>query len=160
DGYREVFTFWGDLVAHVSLPRSSAETTQILEGRDVATLYEYWTFLKLLEAAVAVTGRAPSRAVAVSRDELGESLRLRLSTGIGPDVSISFNRTFGRSTGTAYSTPLRPDVVVKVDEALHAFDAKYRLDRFDIAENDSDDDHATYKRADLYKMHTYRDAIS
>jgi uncharacterized protein len=160
DGYREVFNFWGDLAAHVSLPRSAAETTQILEGRDVATLYEYWVFLKLLEATVAVTGRVPSGAIAVRRDELGESLGLELSTGIGPDVSIFFNQTFGRSAGTAYSTPLRPDVILKVGEAFYAFDAKYRLDRFDVTENDSDDDSATYKRADLYKMHTYRDAIS
>ena len=41
----------------------------------------------------------------------------------------------------------------------HAFDAKYRLDRFEVSDGDADDDAATYKRADLYKMHTYRDAI-
>ena len=45
-------------------------------------------------------------------------------------------------------------------DRLHVFDAKYRLDRFDAEERDSDDAPATYKRADLYKMHTYRDAIS
>ncbi|MDI3469908.1 MAG: hypothetical protein OJF62_001971 [Pseudolabrys sp.] len=160
DGYREVFSFWTGLTAHVSLPLSATETVRILEGRDVATLYEYWSFLKLLEATVNITGRRLSGEVAVRRDELGESLSLGLSTGVGPNISISFNPTFRRSNRTAYSTPLRPDVILKVGDALHAFDAKYRLDRFDVAENDPDDDPATYKRVDLYKMHTYRDAIS
>jgi PD-(D/E)XK nuclease superfamily protein len=50
--------------------------------------------------------------------------------------------------------------VLRFGGTLHAFDAKYRLDRFDVDEADPDDDSATYKRADLYKMHAYRDAIA
>lgn len=160
DGYREVFGFWGDLIRHVSLPRGSAEATRLLEGRDMATLYEYWVFVKILEAASAVTGGTPSGQPVIRRDELGESLSLGLSTALGSDLTIGFNTTFRRSNGTAYSTPLRPDVTLRAGDALHVFDAKYRLDRFDADEADPDDDPATYKRADLYKMHTYRDAIT
>jgi predicted component of viral defense system (DUF524 family) len=160
EGYREVFGFWNDLTRHVSLPRTTVETTQLLEGRNIATLYEYWVFLKVLEAAVAVSGRIPLRRPEIRQDELGESIRLGLETALGPDITICFNPTFNRSSGAAYSTPLRPDVTLRVGNALHAFDAKYRLDRFDADEDDSDDDPATYKRADLYKMHTYRDAIA
>jgi predicted component of viral defense system (DUF524 family) len=160
DGYREVFAFWGNLTAHVSLPRTAVETNRLLEGRDIATLYEYWVFLKVLEAAVVITGRSPSGPLAIYRDDLGESLSLGLATGLGQDIRISFNPTFKRTAGTAYSTPLRPDVTIQVGKALYAFDAKYRLDRFDVGEGDPDDDPATYKRADLYKMHTYRDAIA
>lgn len=160
DGYREVFAFWGQLTRHVSLPRTTAETTRLLEGRDMATLYEYWVFVKILEATVALTGLAPSGPPVIRRDELGESLSLGLTTSFGPNIAIHFNPTFRRTVGTAYSTPLRPDVVVEVGQTRHAFDAKYRLDRFDAGEADSDDDPATYKRADLYKMHTYRDAIA
>ena len=160
DGYREVFAFWSNLTAHVSLPRTAAETNRLLEGRDIATLYEYWVFLKVLEAAVVITGRSPSGPLTIYRDDLGESLGLGLATGLGPDIKIFFNPTFKRTAGTAYSTPLRPDVTIQVGKALYAFDAKYRLDRFDVGEGDPDDDPATYKRADLYKMHTYRDAIA
>ena len=39
------------------------------------------------------------------------------------------------------------------------FDAKFRLDRLDIAGEDDDSPETTAKRADLYKMHTYRDAL-
>jgi predicted component of viral defense system (DUF524 family) len=160
DGYREVFSFWVDLTRHVSLPRSAIETSRLLEGRDIATLYEYWVFLKVIEACVEVTGCRPLDRPELRRDEMGESLAVGLSMGVGPHLTVRFNPTFRRSSGTAYSTPLRPDVIVEVDGTCHAFDAKYRLDRFDAGEGDADDDPATYKRADLYKMHTYRDAIS
>lgn len=159
DGYREVFQFWNDLTRHVSLPRGGVETTRLLEGRDMATLYEYWVFVKILEGTCTVTSGAPLDLPVVRRDELGESLSPGISTTIGPDLEIWFNATFHRANRMAYSTPLRPDVTLRSGETLHVFDAKYRLDRFDVEERESDDDSATFRRADLYKMHTYRDAI-
>ena len=83
---------------------------------------------------------------------MGESLQaIGLSTGLKPNITIRFNPTFKRASDTAYSTPLRPDVVVEVDGIRHIFDAKYRLDRFDVRDADADDgDAATYKRTDLY----------
>jgi uncharacterized protein len=159
DGYRELFAFWGDLTAHASLPDSASETSRLLEGRDVATLYEYWVFIKIIEATVALTGGKVAGPPLVERSELGGSLSVGLVATVGP-ISVSFNRTYQRSKHAAYSTPLRPDVTVQIGDALYAFDAKYRLTRFEVAETDADEDAATYKRADLYKMHTYRDAIT
>jgi uncharacterized protein len=160
DGYRELFGFWGDLTEHVSLPPGNALVRRLLEGRDVATLYEYWVFIKIVESLVAITGLKPAGPPLIQRDELGESLSLGLSTAIGTKIVVYFNRTYRRSSGTAYSTPLRPDVIVQIGDAKHAFDAKYRLVRFEISESDADEDGITYKRADLYKMHAYRDAIT
>jgi uncharacterized protein len=160
DGYQEVFSFWGDLTRHVSLPSTAAETARLLEGRDMATLYEYWVFLKVLEAACAVTGLTPTKRPEIHRDELGESLVVGLASALGSGIRVRFNPTFTRTAGGAYSTPLRPDVVMEIGSIRHVFDAKYRLDRFDSGESDADDELATYKRADLYKMHTYRDAIT
>jgi hypothetical protein len=160
DGYREIFGFWRDLTHHISLPLSASETTRLLEGRDMAALYEYWVFVKILEAAIDILGAKPASRPLLRRDQLGESLRLGCSTTLGPELTIEFNPTFRRSNATAYSTPLRPDVTLRVGDAIHAFDAKYRLDRFDAGELDPGDDTATYKQADLYKMHTYRDAIT
>ncbi|EKS9843486.1 DUF2357 domain-containing protein [Burkholderia cepacia] len=159
DGYREMFAFWNALAAHVSLPRTTAQTSRLLEGRDMATLYEYWVFLKVLEAASAVSGVKPSGPPTVCRDELGESLAIGLSTKMGQSIVVRYNASFTRSNGTAYSTPLRPDVVLEIGSERHVFDAKYRLDKIEVDEDDEDDGNATYKRADLYKMHTYRDAI-
>ena len=84
DGYREVFQFWNDLNCHVSLPRTSRETARLLEGRDIATLYEYWAFLKILEAVVDITEGAVAEPPAIRRDEFGESLQLGLTSAIGP----------------------------------------------------------------------------
>ncbi|CAE6887827.1 DUF2357 domain-containing protein [Paraburkholderia domus] len=160
DGYREVFAFWNALTSHVSLPRTPAETSRLLEGRDMATLYEYWVFLKVLEAASAVSGLRPEGPPTIRRDDLGESLAVGLSSGLGPAITVRYNPSYTRLRGTAYSTPLRPDVILEINGQRHAFDAKYRLDRVDIDEDEEDDGVATYKRADLYKMHTYRDAIA
>ena len=68
--------------------------------------------------------------------------------------------------------PLRPDIALAIstgpNAGLHLFDAKFWLDRPDtllpIADEETDDERqheqrGTFKRADLYKMHTYRDAI-
>ena len=160
DGYREVFQFWNELISHASLPRTSRESARLLEGRDIATLYEYWAFLKILEAAVDITEGTMAEPPAIRRDELGESLRLGLTSTIGPDLEIGFNRSFSRAKGTAYTTLLRPDVTLRAGDLMHVFDAKFRLDGFDADEGDPDDGRAGYKRPDLYKMHTYRDAIS
>jgi predicted component of viral defense system (DUF524 family) len=49
---------------------------------------------------------------------------------------------------------------------LHLLDAKFRVDRVDAMlddeetpREDADERRGVFKRADLYKMHTYRDAI-
>ena len=97
--------------------------------------------------------------VRISRNELGEILNLGLSVSLGGEITIRFNPTFARSAKTAYSTPLRPDVTVEVGDVVHAFDAKYRIEHLNTVESDVDNGATTYKRADLYKMHTYRDAI-
>jgi len=161
EGYRELFSFWMDLTRRISLPLHPSQATQFLDGRDIASLYEYWTFVKLVEAVTTVSGASPSAPATIQRDEFGETLVLGLRLNVGTEVIIRFNPTFTRSRGTAYSTPLRPDVIIETPGGLHAFDAKYRLNRLDIEDGDTDDDEIlTYKRADLYKMHTYRDAIT
>ncbi|KAA2234907.1 DUF2357 domain-containing protein [Salinarimonas soli] len=158
EGYRELYGFWSDLRRYRSLPLTSEETTRLLEGRDVATLYEYWVFLKVFKAVRQVAGSLAVTPIRAERTELGESLVAGLEAKFGK-IRLRYNASFTRSSGGAYSTPLRPDVVLEFGEQRHAFDAKYRLDWLDTDEKDPDDGTATYKRADLYKMHAYRDAI-
>ena len=160
EGYRDLFAFWSDLTRHVSLPPSPTETSRMLEGRDIATLYEYWVYLKVLEASASLLGFGAARPPRLVRSDLDERLGYGCAVELGEHVSVEFNGTYSRTLKTAYSTPLRPDVMVRVGEHRYAFDAKYRLDRLSIDEDDPDDAVGfTYKRADLYKMHTYRDAI-
>ncbi|MFM8573988.1 MAG: DUF2357 domain-containing protein, partial [Pirellula sp.] len=112
------------------------------------------------------------------KDELGRSAI----------ISLYYNRKFERSNSEvwdgSYSAQLNPDFSILIDvvadpDRMHwlHFDAKYRLDlsqwQAEVADNvamldalESDltthEDarmSATYKRTDLLKMHTYRDAL-
>ena len=73
----------------------------------------------------------------------------------------------------SYSVPLIPDIALRVPDGpnagLHLFDAKFRVQALtDVGlaadDKDADDEKAaeragSFKRADIYKMHAYRDAI-
>jgi uncharacterized protein len=162
EGYRELLGFWSEYTMHQALPLDPGAVSRFLEGRDIATLYEYWTFCKVVEAAVAASGSQVCGPAAVTTDAYEGRLTYGCEVTLSNGVKIAFNRTYTRSRLDAYSTPLRPDVVVTVGDSEYVFDAKYRLDSLGVEESDVDDGDAasTYKRADLYKMHTYRDALS
>lgn len=158
DGYKDILDLWLQLGAHQALPGNEGEVERFIQGKDIALLYEYWVFIKVLEAVCEATG-TPSGAVTVSRSDLGEGLARGLVVSLSVGVSVAFNPSYTRSARSAYSTPLRPDVIVTLNGARYAFDAKYRLQWLTALEDSRDDD-ATFVRADLYKMHTYRDAIT
>ena len=158
EGYKDLLELWIALGAHQSLPTSEREIQRLLQGKDVALLYEYWVFLKVLQAVSAASG-LKNGPVSVSRNDLGEGLDRGLQIQLSPSIAVAFNPSYTRTAGTTYSTPLRPDVVVTLGSRRHAFDAKYRLNWLSSLE-DTDDDEATFVRADIYKMHTYRDAIA
>jgi predicted component of viral defense system (DUF524 family) len=165
EGYRDTLLFWSDLTRGLGLPASGAETHHLLEGRDLASLYEYWVFVKIVEALVTITGQHASKLDMIRRDEYGEFVKWGFILRFPFDISVSYNLQFSRGSSLmTYSTPLRPDVVVKLGTRLHVFDAKYRMSRLDSGKDVQDDDDGdvkdgTYKRDDLYKMHSYRDAI-
>ncbi|END0095964.1 TPA: DUF2357 domain-containing protein [Pseudomonas aeruginosa] len=158
EGYKDLLELWIALSEHQSLPSSAREIQRFLQGKDIALLYEYWVFIKVLEAVSAASGHHTAPVV-VSRNDLGERLDRGLHVQLSANIAVSFNPSYNRSSGSAYSTPLRPDVVVTLGTYRYAFDAKYRLQWLSPLE-DSQDDEATFVRADIYKMHTYRDAIT
>lgn len=157
EGYKDLLELWIALGSHQSLPTSEREIDRLLQGKDVALLYEYWVFLKVLQAVSTASGFT-NGPVSVSRNDMGEGLDRGLKVQLSPSITVAFNPSYTRTAGTAYSTPLRPDVVVTLGSLRYAFDAKYRLNWLSSLE-DAQDDEATFVRADIYKMHTYRDAI-
>jgi predicted component of viral defense system (DUF524 family) len=120
-----------------------------------------------------------SRVIFRYEDEEGRSAR----------ISLFYNRKFARSPkgsttwSGSYSAIFNPDFSIMIDviadpesDRVHwlHFDAKYRLDvrlweaelekdveLFDEPATNNEDlrTSATYKRNDLFKMHTYRDAL-
>ena len=158
DGYKDILDLWLQLESHQALPASESEVERFIQGKDIALLYEYWVFLKVLESVCAVINVSPVE-VNISRHDLGEALSRGLVVSLSAAIVVAFNPSYSRSKKSAYSTPLRPDVVVTLNGARYAFDAKYRL-QWSATINDSVNNDATFIREDLYKMHTYRDAVS
>lgn len=156
-GYRDLFKLWLDLKSYRALPTSGVEVERMLQGQDVALLYEYWVFLKVVEATQHATG-IEVRQVRVRRNALGETLQRGLQVIFNDTLSVTFNGAYSRTLRTAYSTLLRPDVILKIGEREYAFDAKYRL-QIDRSLKDDSSKSSRHVPADLYKMHAYRDAI-
>ena len=90
-----------------------------------------------------------------------EKWRVRLRPGpvarVG-DMTLYYQRTFPRGRGS-YSVDLRPDFALDLGSRLLLFDAKYRAETAEEFGTVPSGER-TFERDDLYKMHTYRDAIT
>ncbi|MCL5046294.1 MAG: restriction endonuclease-like protein [Actinobacteria bacterium] len=198
EGYRDVFRAYVQFEAAARLSWQGGEDVYGAGQRDVATLYEFWVFLKLAEIMSKLCQGSfdQSALFDIRADGLGVGLHRGQQKVLSGALSrygrklrveLWFNRTFS-SKGLAalsWTRPMRPDcsVLVRSEEStpvpfepvwLH-FDAKYRVESLaDVfgAKPDSDQDeldllteeqeaekYGSTKRADLLKMHAYRDAI-
>jgi predicted component of viral defense system (DUF524 family) len=209
EGYREIFEAWLKFDLAARLVWEGGSDVYDLGRRDVATLYEYWVFFKLLDLFSTVFSTAGDFARNLL-EETGDHLGLRLKTGrnivfrgtasrdgVLVHARLDYNRTFVRHAAVdragSWTQRMRPDYTLtlwlgEADEAtaeangevVHVhFDAKYRIDSLEQMfgneeevvtpthtsdkkpgeEQRSVELTGTYKRADLLKMHAYRDAI-
>jgi predicted component of viral defense system (DUF524 family) len=171
-GYRHILRHFSRLRLAARVPLDPGDAQSLLEGKDIALLYELWTFFKVVELAKVVLGE-PSSAIRPRRDDFEVALPHEFEVR-WPGVTITFNPRFSRARSKrrqSYSTPLRPDIGLEVgrgrDRKLHLLDAKFRVQKLwtETADEDEPADvreeerRGTFKRGDLYKMHTYRDAI-
>lgn len=204
-GYREILRAWIgiQLAKAIDWKDRNAMSADV---RNVAKLYEFWLFFKLVKIIKCIDG------VKELKNSIFESsndgfLSITLKEGKDPRfqfefinengkyaISLYYNRTFSsneknsdyKAIRGSYSRQFRPDYTIvfysgnSENQAikngtiayLH-FDAKYRLDK-DFRKIFSDEKEEekelneeeneikvkqTYKRGDLYKMHTYNDAI-
>lgn len=156
EGYRQIFATFALIESSLDL-RLELEDAIRPSQRNISSLYEYWTFLKL----VGELGEACGDAHAALRlfEQTGDGLSLGLKRGrqsklgwqvavAGRQLAISvyFNRTFratdNRNNDGSWSRAMVPDASVLVrplqgitrvesardlDVWLH-FDAKYKLD--------------------------------
>ncbi len=202
-GYREILRAWlmYDLAAKL-IWKALDDDAYHIGKRDVATLYEYWLFFKLLrliEDIFEVDAKETKDLIKKTNDGLGLQLLSGKHTAIkgshkheGREFTIqfNFNRTFGKSDypkSGSWTQAMRPDYTLSLwpkafteaqaeeqELIVHVhFDAKYKVEGLQYLtepENNamSDDELVTekkrqkegrYKRADLLKMHAYKDAI-
>ena len=201
EGYREVLQAW--LVFDLAAKLSWRGGDDVYEAgkRNVATLYEYWLFFKLMEVISGIFQISPEekkKLVKTDADEINLELkqgRMKMVHGIYDagvrklNVQFYYNRTFGYAgdlqVAGSWTRTMRPDYTLSVwpgdidekqaekeDLIVHIhFDAKYKVQQIlwkdkseEVTEEILDEEKkdqamGIYKDVDLYKMHTYKDAI-
>lgn len=215
EGYREVLQGWliFDLAAKLSW--SGGDNVYEAGKRNVAALYEYWLFFKLLEIISRkfhVKPEDKKSLVSCDKDQLNLEIkqgRMKMISAVDEsdsrrlNVRFYYNRTFGHREDMhkagSWTMPMRPDYTLSIwpgditeetaeqeEVIVHIhFDAKYRVNIIQIDDEDTDleniedDDNplniefaeekerensgdygiGMYKRADILKMHAYKDAI-
>jgi predicted component of viral defense system (DUF524 family) len=202
EGYREVLRVWLMFDVASKLCWKGGDDVYSAGKRNVALLYEYWLFFKLLDL-LQETFEIKSDSIEQLIEKTSDGLRLRLKSGKHTpikgiydartrklNIQFSYNRTFTGENdypeGGSWTRNMRPDYSLSIwpsefseEEAeiqelmVHVhFDAKYKVEHlFDIIGKKSDDPEkemeeeklenmkGNYKRADLLKMHAYKDAI-
>lgn len=150
EGYRDVFTAYIQFDVAAKLSWEGGNEVYAAGKRDVATLYEYWVFLKLAElvSELCDTPFDFTEFLEVRENSLNVTLTQgRQQVLIGStkrhgrelEVELWFNRNFGkrRNQEGSWSANMRPDYSLKISPAegekaafepvfLH-FDAKYRI---------------------------------
>jgi predicted component of viral defense system (DUF524 family) len=165
DGYRELLQLWR--LFHLARRPFFGPLQEAIDSRDIATLYEFWCFFALADRLQGVLGSA-TLTLRVT-DLYGLQYRAEARFSHSP-LRLVYNQDFQQCPGRtgSYSVRLRPDyTLVQGRKAVLVFDAKFRFDARDLGvpEDTYDEDVASgdimrvVKRADLYKMHTYRDAL-
>lgn len=172
-GYRELLRCFVRLRLTARLPLQPEATMRLLEIKDIAALYEMWSFFEVERQVTRGLGRPPIEAGAAKVGDFGANFDRGLRIAWEGGIELFYNLSYSRSrSNRSYSLPLRPDIVLRVPggpcEGDHLFDAKFKVRRLDDAvpagEDVDDVEQAAerrgaFKHADLYKMHTYRDAI-
>lgn len=185
-GYRDVLRTYALADASIALDAVLPDDAFAATQRNVATLYEYWCFLVLVDCLDQIVGGREGMAL-FDPSETGLSLILRRGQshrlrwggdvrGRRLSVDLWFNRQFSHAdrddrSASSWAGAMQPDVSLRIrplsarpetasDPALDVwlhFDAKYRVQAADV--EIGDEPAGTAKRSDLLKMHAYRDAI-
>ncbi len=194
-GYRHIFRHAIRLRQATRVPLEEKVVRDLLEARDIATLYEIWCYFTVVALLSEALG-PPQAARVLPADTWQLSVPRGLTTvwqrSNGETIECLYNAYFAhvdtkqaaRTHRASYSLPLKPDVTIAVQRAgetvFHLLDAKFRREQLpdlDTAAAVAVDDETTgqdarderevddlgrsrSKHVDIYKMHTYRDAIA
>ncbi|MBL7968989.1 MAG: DUF2357 domain-containing protein [Prolixibacteraceae bacterium] len=197
EGYREILRTWLMFDLAAKLVWQGGEDVYRGGKKDIAVLYEYWLFFKLLELLKDVFQIEPKKIedlIKPTDDGLGLQLKQGRFVAIDGvfetdtrklNVEFSYNKSFSGNRdypdGGSWSTTMRPDYTLSIwpngisqnqaeieELIVHIhFDAKYKIEKLtdvfspepDLDEEKIEQKKGTFKRADILKMHAYRDAI-
>jgi uncharacterized protein len=151
EGYRELLAAHAITEGAAQVSWSGGQDVFGAGQKDVASLYEFWTFLQVVRAAKRLcTAFDEAELVRLTQEgadvtlERGKEARLSGSTerlGRMIYLEVAFNRTFSPSSegSGSWTRPMRPDCSIHLHTGgdthddfesiwIH-FDAKYRIDR-------------------------------
>ena len=180
-GYRQVLRHFARIRLAPRIPLDRNEMRDLLELKNIALLYELWTFFRLADIIQDLIG-PPAHGAHPAGNPFGVTLASNRTFEWTPaGVRLAYNPSFSRSGKPpyrSYSVGLRPDIALEIEHGpnrgLHLFDAKFKLQTpaeagLDRAGETTIGGEATdekfaerrgdFIRDDLYKMHAYRDAI-
>lgn len=161
EGYRDILEFYSLLNMRASYNPMEINLQRIIQNKDIAILYEYWCFFKVKEILEDSLGKC-RKAIGAKINELYSDIEHELCIEFGKDCKLYYNKSFRKGRKESYSLLLRPDIALEIGKDIYLFDAKFRIDKLPeekTSEEDEETIDSTYKKIDLYKMHTYKDAI-
>lgn len=173
-GYRDIFQMY--LMLGIGLEFRIDDATHFFKGRmnKVSQTYEYWCYIQILKALSDLSGKRYEHGWKPKKEwepSFGMNKGIEFEIMINDEiinVKLFYNRgiqTKNNDIALSYSLPLRPDFTListyKDCKRIILFDSKYKLVVPDTNQYVDDDDlkDTECMRADIYKMHTYRDAI-
>lgn len=197
EGYREILKVWLMFDLAAKMVWHGGNDVYSGNKKDVAVLYEYWLFFKLLDIikeVFKINSLSIEKLIEQTSDGLGLKLRqgrflplegVYVTETRKLRIEFSYNKTFSGNrdypSSGSWTRNLRPDYTLSIwplgieqKQAEHEelivhihFDAKYKIENLeslfgkekDLDEEKEEQKKGIYKRADLLKMHTYRDAI-
>jgi len=164
DGYRECLNIYRLL--HLARIPIFNNIQQAIDNRRIDQLYEFWCFFKLSEMlAKVINGEGAKPKFRIKEGSQG-GLEGETEADLGEGYKLVYNKTW-----EGYTFNFRPDFSLLKDEKLEVvFDAKFRFDLMELdkdLENLEAEEEAiregnlekVVKVDDVYKMHTYRDAL-
>lgn len=168
EGYREILQAWLMFDLAAKLTWNGGDDVYEAGKKNVAVLYEYWLFFKLMECVSDVFNvPAVEKKCLISNDADGINLEIRQghtkmihgSTMAGNrrlNISLYYNRTFSHTddiySSGSWTMNMRPDYTLSIwpgkmteadaereDAIVHIhFDAKYRLNKIIIEDKEVD----------------------
>lgn len=177
-GYAELFSIYHMLSLGITFRQEDVEDLVNGQNNKVYQVYEYWCYTRLYNCLYGLSENKPafplikSDGCWVMTIRRGNTIRFRIPLAERyADIDLYYNKTFDSDQVgfRSYSVALRPDftLVIQLDSNSNFryiinFDAKYKVKvkkdslRSVIPDTEIDTDCWEY---DIYKMHTYRDAL-